>query len=426
MSLPNILDVDIKKIAFDNSALVSNVIIGVEKSGIFLVTGENGSGKTTLLRSIVGLIPHVYSKINIEGEIRICGYQPLTAIKKQLVTYVPQVPSSFFLGSTVIQELQLSNTPLEQANEFSTYLNYPIDWLSDGYKYRLLLKTGLSGKQRLILIDEPSSYIDPWIMKEILNEMEEKKKEYGVAFIIADHKEWLYQNKISGIFTLQKYHRVEDKFGNEDEKLRLTPLINQQVLPKISLKNTSFSYTDRNILRNIDLDVSGGEKIVILGKNGVGKTTLLKCVAGMLKCRGNYDVRGKIFFIPHSRIRYFTKNTVMKEIQTHSERTVEQKIVNNLIDYLGLREKLDLNPYNLSIGETRRLFFLLGLISGANILVIDEISLGLDRFYRKKIMQLIELFSSTGGIVVASTHDMELAKNFDRKLLLEDGELVEV
>lgn len=231
-----ILEINVKKIIFNDSVLVDSVNFKIDEPGIFLFTGENGSGKTTLFRSIVGLIPHVYSKIKIEGHISICGYDSYTAIKKQLVTYVPQVPSSFFLGTTVLQELQLTDTPLNKAREFSKFLNYPIDRLSDGYKYRLLLRTGLTGKQRLMLIDEPSSYIDPWTINDILNEIKEKTKDYGTSFIIADHKQWIYQDRISRKLILQKNHKQKDNYIMGKNEIKL-PITRHNSPPRISFRN---------------------------------------------------------------------------------------------------------------------------------------------------------------------------------------------
>jgi len=167
-----------------------------------LIIGDSGSGKSSLLKLIAGLIPWIYNA-RVDGEIRIAGLNPLN--KEELyklipmIGYAPQSIDYAFMHIHVIDELVSRQQFLEENNidikvdvqdviellELKNVVNYRIEWLSGGYRRRLLLARALIGPPRIVLLDEPLGDLDNVAKLDLINILSIVKRR--TTLIIAEH-----------------------------------------------------------------------------------------------------------------------------------------------------------------------------------------------------------------------------------------------
>ncbi|SEP89191.1 ECF-type riboflavin transporter, S component [Lachnospiraceae bacterium RM5] len=187
-----------------------------------------------------------------------------------------------------------------------------------------------------------------------------------------------------------------------------------------------FSYEDEHILKGLNLSVTKNEIYFILGDNGTGKSTLLKCIAGINSISaGTIKKHGKISMMPQNPEILFTKETVKEEIETLNYQTKSDVDKNRILEIFDLKDKLDVHPYDLSGGEKQKLGILLLLLCDADILLLDEPSKGLDNISKEMLGKLFLYLKSINKTLIIVSHDIEFCVNFgDKCALLFDGELV--
>jgi iron complex transport system ATP-binding protein len=212
----------------------------------------------------------------------------------------------------------------------------------------------------------------------------------------------------------------------------------------IEVRNISFAYGSRPVLRGVQLQVEGGEMIGVLGPNGSGKTTLLKILSGVLRPEGEVTVRGKalrdygkrqlskIFAVvpQESRVQFpFTVAEVvlMGRASRHSALALESKRDLDVARAcLELTETLPLSErylHELSGGEKQRVFIARALAQEPEILLLDEPAAFLDLKHQLQTFTLLRRLNRERGLtIIAALHDLNLAALFfPRLILLRDG-----
>jgi phospholipid/cholesterol/gamma-HCH transport system ATP-binding protein len=217
----------------------------------------------------------------------------------------------------------------------------------------------------------------------------------------------------------------------------------------IHVRGLKKSFGHKNVLRNINLDITRGENVVVLGRSGSGKSVMLQCVVGMLapdkgvlKVLGNNiteidetelkKLRTKIGFLFQGGALYdsMTLRENMEFPLTRILRIKDQKEidrrVNEVLDSVGLMEAIDKMPSDLSGGMRKRAGLARTLIVHPEIMLYDEPTTGLDPITSREISNLIlevqKKYKTTSMII---THDMECANiTSDRVLIIHDGEYI--
>jgi putative ABC transport system ATP-binding protein len=204
--------------------------------------------------------------------------------------------------------------------------------------------------------------------------------------------------------------------------------------------------TKIEVLRDLDLEVMGGEFIVISGPSGSGKTTLLNIIGGI-----DRPTSGSVFvfdddlgtkdedFLAGFRCtkvghvfqfyNLVSTLTVAENVAFPMEwlRKPEDQIkdqVHELLELVGLRQRSEHFPFQLSGGEQQRVAFARALANDPPLLLADEPTGNLDKKTGAKIAQILDTLKSRGKTVLAVSHDSEINKLGDRKLWLEDGKLM--
>ena len=426
-----------------NNKVLDRVNFKINKGECILLTGVSGSGKSTLIHLMNGLIPTLYEG-QLEGEI-LFNNKDLKDIESYDISknigYVSQDPRGHFFTTNTTSELVFSmenyGIPLnEMKKKYSELVNLleleklvdkNIIYISSGERQKIAIGCSLSLEPEIIILDEPSSNLDFHMTKK-LKQLIEKLKTKGYTIIIAEHRMYYIQDLIDRVFVINNGKVIEktisDLKSNNEVPLRSLDIFNLE-LENISCKNKELlmeinNITYKNILTNITTTVYKGDVIGLIGKNGVGKTTLLRLLSNIMKPNKG-KVVGKVvpFLVMQDMDYQFFTESVESEMKFGSADNDLEKI-NSLLMKLGLTEFKDKIPFELSGGQKQRLLIVISALANVNLLMFDEPTSGLDYVNMTKVSGILKDLSKNSALIVA-THDIEfLYKTCNRVVYLDD------
>ena len=426
-----------------NNKVLDRVNFKINKGECILLTGVSGSGKSTLIHLMNGLIPTLYEG-QLEGEI-LFKNKYLKDIESYDISknigYVSQDPRGHFFTTNTTSELVFSmenyGIPLnEMKKKYSELVNLleleklvdkNIIYISSGERQKIAIGCSLSLEPEIIILDEPSSNLDFHMTKK-LKQLIEKLKTKGYTIIIAEHRMYYIQDLIDRVFVINNGKVIEktisDLKSNNELPLRSLDIFNLE-LENISCKNKELlmeinNITYKNILTNITTTVYKGDVIGLIGKNGVGKTTLLRLLSNIMKPNKG-KVVGKVvpFLVMQDMDYQFFTESVESEMKFGSADNDLEKI-NSLLMKLGLTEFKDKIPFELSGGQKQRLLIAISALANVNLLMFDEPTSGLDYVNMTKVSSILKDLSKNSALIVA-THDIEfLYKTCNRVVYLDD------
>jgi len=399
-----------------------------------LVTGPSGCGKSTLARCLMGLIPHLYHG-DLAGEVWLNGYRTAEVPMWQLAEkagMVFQNPAAQMLAPSVEEEIifGLENLGLERAEITARLETILQDFglahlrernpqtLSGGEQQKLALAAILARRPKALILDEPLSMLDTTAASDLIA--------YLVGFVQAGNAAVLFEHR-------QEY--LESLSG-----LRILPLggcvqradFSQGgfVLPSqekfnLEIEGLGVNLGGRAILQNLNLSLAGGQIVAVVGRNGVGKTTLLRALSGLQKYTGNLRIHSPIGDQPPDLGMVFQNpdlqlfNPSVREELLYRLPHPDLNYYHWVVSALGLAPYENTPPLLLSEGEKKRVA--LGLVMMRHPrhgLLLDEPSLGQDAFHKEILMHLLRVLADAGQLVVITTHDLTLASQADHLLLL--------
>ncbi|MFJ5621230.1 ABC transporter ATP-binding protein [Peribacillus loiseleuriae] len=458
------------KFSGDKSLLFKDLSSTFYKGEKVLLLGPSGCGKSTLLQVLSGLIPQ-----SIEV--------PMKA--EELVSptswgYVFQDPDSQFCMPFVDEEiafvLENINVPkqqmidrihhhLQQVGLHLPDIHTSIQTLSGGMKQRLAIASILALKPDVLFLDEPTAMLDPKGTKEIWNVLKEVGQEKTV--IIVEHKidhvlEFIERiilfNEAGQIIadgpkeiilsTFKERMREQGIWfpGVWEEYLDTTPLLRsrkpfekkEKVLEVQNFKG--FRQKVEKILVD-DLQAYSGEWIVIKGENGAGKSTLLHAFMQFIKTTGHCELVGTAIkkfkkqtdfmtFVFQNPEFQFVANSVYEEIayslkvDKMDSREIEIK-VEELLDCFQLVDHRDKHPYQLSMGQKRRLSVAASIVKEQKLILLDEPTFGQDSKNTFALLEWIEELRLKGTTIIMITHDEQIIKNFATRIwTIEAGKVI--
>ena len=215
----------------------------------------------------------------------------------------------------------------------------------------------------------------------------------------------------------------------------------------IKAQNIRKSFGSLEVLKGISLEVSKGEVVAIVGASGAGKTTLLQILGTLSSAdEGTLEIDGVevsglkdkalsqfrnehigFVFQFHHLLPEFTalENVCIPAFIAHRDRKEVEARARELLDMMGLSQRLDHKPAQLSGGEQQRVAIARALINNPSVVLADEPSGNLDTRNRDEIHRLFfELRDKLGQTVIIVTHDEGLALMADRKIVMSDGEIL--
>ena len=215
----------------------------------------------------------------------------------------------------------------------------------------------------------------------------------------------------------------------------------------IKVSNIEKSFGDLKVLRGVSLEVKKGEIVSIVGASGAGKTTLLQIIGTLLPADGGeVEINGtKLFALNEKRTAEFRnrhigfvfqfhnllpefsalENVMMPALIGGANRKVAKQRALELLSAVGLSERAEHKPAQLSGGEQQRVAIARALMNKPSVLLADEPTGNLDTHNRDEIQRLLfEVREKFGQTIVMVTHDERLAEMADRKIVMSDGEIL--
>lgn len=440
---------------------LNSIDLRIESGEFLLITGESGSGKTTLARLMTGFLGPEDGKVS--GRVRVDGKEVHPARMEGVETgLVQQDPESQMVTLNVVDEVAFGpeNLGLEideirervswalESCGASHLVGRSISTLSGGELQRIAIASILAIRPKVLILDEPTSSLDPrsaWEIGDVLQSLNSQ----GLTVVVIEHRYSWVAGKANRMVTLShgRISSIADRLQIVQTAWR-SPAVRRrqeapaQSYPIVSLKDVSFRHGDRDILRDVTLDVKSGEVFALMGDNGSGKTTLLHILMGFLKphhgsvvvCGGagkktSQIARqvGMVFQNPNHQI---LESTVQDEIMFGPKNfgipmEEAEEGVKNMLDGLGLSDYRGDSPYRLSLGEKRRLNVGSVAVYEPEVYLLDEPFVGQDRGNVKRIMELVRSRIERGSSCIVVTHEPDFViENCDRAAFLKEGRLV--
>jgi len=206
----------------------------------------------------------------------------------------------------------------------------------------------------------------------------------------------------------------------------------------VKLEGVSKRFGERIALDNITLNLESGKSILLVGTNGAGKSTMLRCILGIIGFTGSItvfgmdvrrhgkEVRKLVGYVPQS-IRYGEEATVAGLVDYVSDLKEVDVYIEDALSPLGLEKMAYVKVGSLSGGMRQRLAISLALIGDPQLLLLDEPFNNLDPMARNSVSELLRKLAKSGKTVVVSVHTMSgLIHSFDSVAVMRDGRLVRV
>jgi energy-coupling factor transport system ATP-binding protein len=396
----------------------------------WLVSGPSGCGKSTLARCLTGLIPHLY-RGTLQGRVRVRGQDTAGAPLWQIAEAAGllfQNPASQMLAATVEDEIifGLENLGLPRA-EIAERLEAALtrfglaglrsrapQTLSGGEQQKLALAAVMARQPAVLALDEPLSMLDSTAAIELVAHL----AELAAAVIICEHREE-YLTHLPGLRTLRLASR---QTAGDPVPLAAVPTFDLQTPPfALEARGLSVRLGERTVLDRLDFAARGGEVVAVVGRNGVGKTTLLRALAGLQKYTGSIIVGhgapdlGLVF--QNAELQLFNAS-VRAEI-LYRVPDPDMALYAQLLGALGLARYEHTPPLLLSEGEKKRVALATVLMRRPRHgVLLDEPSLGQDRAHKAMLVRMARGLAGAGQLVIMTTHDLTLAAHADRLVLL--------
>ena len=441
--------VEIKNLslAYGEEHIIDDISLSIGEGECVLFTGKSGSGKSSLINSINGLAVR-YDNAKIKGEIFIDG-KNIKALElyqiSLLVSTIFQNPKTYFFNVNTTLELLffLENIGLEREDmdvrlkdmlenfPIKNLLNRNIFNLSGGEKQILCIAASYIAGTKTIVMDEPSSNLDIKSI-DVLTKMLKILKEKGISIIVAEHRIYYLMDIVDRVFLIDKGKLKKTYTRSEFLKLDTKDLnylaLRDKKLTKLSvpylkeggeyqIKNLCYKFIDGESLSLKEISFKLGKIYGIIGSNGRGKSTLLRCLIGLEK-----KSKEEIYFkgeklskkerLKNSSLvmqdvnhQLFT-DEVFKELSLGVKNFDEEK-AKIILKELGLNEFIERHPMSLSGGQKQRLAIASVMCKDSTFVYFDEPTSGMDYSNMEKISELIKKYRNSDKIIFIVSHDIE-------------------
>jgi energy-coupling factor transporter ATP-binding protein EcfA2 len=459
---------------------LDGVSLTIGAGELVVLAGLSGSGKSTLLRTASGLVPHFHGG-KLAGTVSVAGMDTRTQTPAQLAAAVGtlfQDPETQVVMNGVRAELAF---PLENRGDsapavargveeaalalgIAHLLERPTSQLSGGELQRVALAAALAGRPSLIVLDEPTSQLDPVAGDELIALLRRINEDSEASVVICEHRLERCLSIADRVIAMDEGRIVCDAPPREFlawacealpalatpgarllQGLGLSPAPGVKAA-RAALRADGYDLNDAGadrggpevapprpgrprdaalrldrvwheiargptILRSASLSIGARERVALMGRNGAGKSTLLRHAAGLMQpTRGRIHSAGRVALLLQNPTDYLVHETVAEETSATALASV------------GLAAFGDRHPRDLSGGEKQRLALAIVLDDADSppaVVCLDEPTRGMDRTHKHELARLLREIDAA---VLVATHDPEFVAEFaDRVVLLADG-----
>ncbi|MFE4176168.1 ABC transporter ATP-binding protein [Streptomyces sp. NPDC056909] len=499
-------------VEYDDGAgpVLRDVSLTVDEGELCLVVGHTGVGKSTLLGAVNGLVPH-FTGGTLHGRVTVDGRNTAEHPPRELadvVGLVGQDPLDGFVIDTVEEELayameQLAVPPAVMRKRVEETLDLlgladlrhrALYELSGGQQQRVAIGSVLTAHPRVLVLDEPTSALDPTAAEEVLAAVTRLVHDLGVTVLLAEHRLERVVQYADRVLLLPGDGRVVP--GPPAEIFRTSPIAPPIVelgraagwspLPLsirdarraaaplrtrladtppppvrpvpgagrpdlLKARGITVAHHGVPAVREVDLDLRGGEITALMGRNGSGKSSLLWALqgsgprkAGTVDVRSDDEARGRdprtlsaagarrlVGLVPQTPTDLLYLESVRQELE---QADTESGTVGAPGGGASARAILDrlapgiddaTHPRDLSEGQKLALVLAIQLTAAPRVILLDEPTRGLDYRAKSRLIQIVDALAAEGRTVVISTHDVEFAaRAADRVVVMAEGDIV--
>ncbi len=468
------IELDSVSISYGKKEIVHDLTLSIGRGEFVLLTGPSGCGKSTLTRLIVGLMPNVIHA-RVVGDVSVGGLDPVSETPAEMskkVGVVFQNPASQLFCLSVEEEVAFGprNLSMEESE-----VRERIEWalevtgleglrdrvpseLSGGQKQLVAIASALAMRPEILILDEPFASLDVPGLRRVLDTLVTLNREHGVTILLVEHRLVEASRVADRILVMEGGSIVAD--GEPGVVLADRALLRRLGIrrptdeppdnwvdlllpngrvgvadPLIEAEGLTAGYGRRMVLRGVDLRIYPGEFVALVGRNGVGKSTLARVLAGLVRPKsGIVRFMGKavspgpeIGILFQNPLDQILTDRVLDEVEfgpLHWDR-FDRRRIEDLMEAADLNNLRDRSPYALSSGQQQRTTLAATISTNPRLLILDEPTLGQDWGHLERIMEFVKELNRKGSTVLLITHDYKLAHRYvDRVLLMEDGRIV--
>ena len=410
---------------------LDDVTLSVEPGEVLLLLGPSGSGKSTVLRALAGLVPWFHGG-RFEGRVEVAGRDTRDTRPAELagtVATVFQDPEDQVVLGRVEAEVafgleNVGTPPRAIARRVTDALEAVgaahlsgrrVTELSGGELQRVCLASALALAPQLLLLDEPSSQLDP----EGAAAFFEHALDTGAAVVLSEQHPALALPLADRVAFLERGRVLLD--APRDEALAwleehrpawaLEPPHRQlqgsgtgEIVCRVA--DVTFAYADGPpAVDGVSLELRRGEIVALTGPNGSGKSTLAKLAAGLLEPQGGRVTRlGRASFLLQDPGRYLVRERAQDEVELGADPDLARRALADV----GLTGYEERHPSDLSTGERERLALATVLVTEPDLLVLDEPTRGIDPERKAQLAELLCAQAQTRATLLV-THDRAFA-----------------
>jgi energy-coupling factor transport system ATP-binding protein len=431
--------------AYPNGSAPSleNVSFAVEPGEVVALLGPSGSGKSTLLRALAGLVPHFHGG-RFEGSVEIEGRDTRRVGPAELAGSVAtlfQDPEDQVVFGRVENEVAFGLENIGIAPEqiwprvhaalsgagIGHLAERRTETISAGELQRVCLASVLALEPRLLLLDEPTSQLDPDGAEELLD----LAVGLGSAVVVSEQRPARALERADRVVFIEQGLVLLDAPRDEaldwlaenrpDYVMAAAPpeddLVPGEVLCRV--EGASYAYG----VQDASLTLNRGEIVALTGRNGVGKTTLAKLAAGLLEpLEGIVERRGRTCYLSQDPGRYLVTERAEDEVALAVDGDLDR--ARRALAQIGLEGLEHRHPRDLSSGERERLALACVLVAEPEILILDEPTRGIDPPRKAELAELLRSEAHTRATLVV-THDLLFSEEVaDRRVELGAREAV--
>lgn len=468
------LSIEHLSIEFSARPILSDISFLVNKKDRIALVGKNGAGKTTLLRLIAGEYTPTSGSIAKDNDLTI-GYLPQVMLHKDGNTLQEEVMTIFQGEDQARFIAEMDRTIIGLGFERKDF-NRPCTEFSGGWRMRIELAKILLQHPDLLLLDEPTNHLDiesiQWLeefintgnmtvivvshdrafIDNITNRTIEitlgRIYDYNVPYskfvtlrqerhdqqvraylnqqkMIQETEDFIERFRYKATKAVQVQSRIKqlDKLERLEVDLEDTSRLNLRFPPAprsgdfpVIIQDLTKAFGDHTVIQDVNLTIRRGEKVAFVGKNGEGKTTLVRCIMNQLDYEGTLKIGHNV------KIGYFAQNqaSLLDETQTvfdTIDRVAVGDIRTKIRDILGAfmfgGEASDKKVKVLSGGERSRLAMIRLLLEPCNLLILDEPTNHLDMPSKDVLKQALQDFD---GTVICVSHDRDFLDGLVQKV----------
>ena len=452
--------IELKNVSFKyeegETTVLDGVNFDVSYGEVALLSGYSGEGKSTVLSLVSGIIPNI-TPGEVTGEVLIDGEdiagRPMSYVcrkvgvvlqnaESQIIHNIVEDEIAFGCENFAYSKEKIAERIAESCRQMKLDPSWKTRTLSGGQKQRLITAATLATEQKILVLDEPLANLDKegaYLLMDVLRTL---ARERNYAVLVVEHRLDMVISYVDTVWCIRKgkVSRIEDKKGyllDQSGCIEDTNKIKASQENCLEFSHVAFSVGQREILKDISFDIKKGERILLLGENGCGKTTLMRLAARLYapaagsitqnvdpafgqKPKGSKQWFRKVGVVYQNPNYQLFMDSVRAEIAFGA---VSEEYVDEILEMFSLNYIAERHPHSLSEGQKRRVSIAAVAASQPDVLLLDEPTVGQDYHGLEELLDILnKLHSETGNTMITVTHDMRCAQGLcDRALLVKDG-----